>query len=367
MICLYKGKKICYNGLGFRPEKGAAPAADAKMEGISLNMKKFRVAGFLLFVPLALLSGCGGVTPTLTFNANWYKRTDLNANIEETLERLEYAVSFDPVRSENGFQLSYTDGVYKTELKNDNVRTDGGLKFGYLLTSELNIKVSFSLNGKQSEVFEDRVYTEARFLSAAEGLAPVSSFREVSSHVPYTDLPLALEACYNVYHYTYETTYDDAGTVAKTVYTDLNAPNEAPVERTYEIDGDGTFLDNEQILFALRGLDLAPKTTFRSINSVTGRVQDVVLSNVSDCPEEHLDWSFETQGRQINTAEVGGVSVTIAYSGSNSGLPQVAVYAKKSDPLSNTYRNVLLELNVPVSYSLGTLRYRLSQATFTTK
>lgn len=335
-------------------------------------MKKLRFAGAILLVPLVFVCGCGGATPPLNFSANWYRRTDLTENIEDTFEQLEYAVSFDPIRSENGFSVSYSDGVYKTELKNENLTlSDGSKKLGYVLTSELTIKVSFELNGKKSETFEDSVYTEARFLSPAEKLAPVSSLRKVRCHTPYTDTPPILESCYNDYSFTYETRYNTAynaaATTAETVYTDLLDPNKAPVTRSYDIEGDGTFLDNEQIAFALRGVNLAANLRFRSINSVTGRVQDVVLSEVSETPQEYLDWSFEADGQTVSAADVGAVSATIAYSGANGGQPQTLVYAKKTDSLSNTYRNVLLELNAPVVYSLGVLHYRLTKAVFPTK
>ena len=327
-------------------------------------MKKLQLAGILLLSPVLLLSGCGGVTPALNFQANWYKRTDLTNNIEDTREQLEYLVTFDSAALSNGFALSYSDGVYKTELKNDTDEQSG--KSIYVFSSELNIKVSFELGGRKTEYFEDHVYTEARFLSAAEGLTPLSSRREVLSHVPYTDNPVALEASYNVYDYTFETVYDAALTTAETIFTDRSSGKE-PERRTYDIEGDGSFLDNEQIVFALRGLSLATNMTFRSVNSVTGRVQDVRLSEVADCPEEHLDWSFEADGQTVEAKSVAATSVMIGYTGSNPGQPQTAVYAKKTDPLSNTYRNVLLELNAPVVYSLGTLHYRLNKATFTRK
>lgn len=328
-------------------------------------MKKIRFAGILILFPLLLLSGCGGVTPTLNFSANWYKRTDLTNNIEETHELLEYNVSFDPVRSENGFALSYQDGLFKTELHNDYDEAKG--RGVYVLSSELTIKVSFELQGKKTDTFEDRVFSEARFLSAAEGLIPVSSRKEVVSHVPYTENPLAIEACYNFYDYTFETVYDSSLSRAETVFTDKTAPDKEPTRRTYELKGDGSFLDNEEILFALRGLDFVKNMTFRSINTVTGKVQNVIISEVSDCPKEHLDWSFEADGQTVNTGDIEATSIMLSYSGANAGQPQSLVYAKKADPLSNTYRNVLLELNAPVSYSLGTLHYRLSKATFPQK
>lgn len=326
-------------------------------------MKKIRFAGLFMLAPMALLAACSGNTPALAFNANWYRNTALKANIENTLEQLEYAVTFDSA-SQNGFSVSYTDGIYKTELKNGRVELDATQQDGYIYSTDLTISVSFTLNGATSEMFLDTVHSEVQFLSAAEGLKPVRSYREVHCHAPSTSTPTTLEGSYLDYHFTYAVEYDDALTQAETVHTNLLNGVNSSKTRMYDIEGNGSFLDNEQILFALRGLDLVSTMSFRSINSVTGTVQKVAFSSVTST-EVSVD--FEADGESVKNSALPAVTAVIGYAGSNSGQPHTVVYAKTTDSAANTYRNVLLSMDVPVIHSLGTLRYQLVKAKFATK
>lgn len=319
-------------------------------------MKKLRLAGFLLLAPLTFLTACSSATPTLSFNANWYRNTALKSRVENTFERLEYEVTFEAVKT-NGFSLNYSNGVYTTELKNDRIQLDNGVQSGYVYTTELKISVSYSLSGETKE-FEDTVQTRVEFLSAAEGLKPVRSFREVHSHAPVSATPDSLESAYFDYAYTYATEYDDALTKAETTHIDLNTLKKT--ERSYDVKGNGVFLDNEQILFALRGLDLTAGGSFRSINSVTGTVQNVTLANISTVTEKV---HFEADGETVEK-ELAAVSVEVGYTGDNNGQPQTAIFAATTDPSANLYRNVPLRVEVPIVHSLGVLRYKLIKATF---
>lgn len=324
-------------------------------------MKKHGFSKLLLLAPLLALSACGGSTPTLTFNANWYRNTALKANIENTLEQLEYEVSFES-ESQNGFSVSYTDGVYKTELKNGKIDLESSQKEGYLYTTDLEISVTFTLNGQSSESFQDYVHSEVQFLSAAEGLRPVKSFREVRCHAPSTNLPESLQSSYLDYHFSYSVSYNDALTRAETVHTNLDGNKSST--RSYDIDPEGTFLDNEQILFALRGLNLSASSSFRSINSVTGTVQKVSFSSVTELA---ANVDFEADGERVKNEALAAYSVVLGYSGSHAGQSQTLVYAKTTDASANVYRNVLLSMEVPVLHSLGTMRYTLKKAAFATK
>ncbi len=320
-------------------------------------MKKIRLAGFLLLAPLMFLTACRPAAQTLSFNANWYRNTALKSRVENTFERLEYEVTFEAVETNNGFSLNYSNGVYTTELKNDRIELDSGVRSGYVYTTELKISVSYSLNG-ETKTFDDTVQTRVEFLSAAEGLKPVRSFREVHSHAPETTNPASWESAYYDYSYTYAAEYDDALTKAETTHTDLNALKKT--ERNYDVKGDGVFLDNEQILFALRGLNLTAGGSFRSINSVTGTVQNVTLANIAAITEKV---NFEADGETV-AKELAAVSVDVGYTGDNNGQPQTAVFAATTDPSANLYRNVPLRVEVPVVHSLGVLRYKLIKATF---
>lgn len=330
-------------------------------------MKKIRLAGLLLLAPLTLLSACSGGTP-LSFTANWYRNTALGGSVNDTLEELTYEVSFTPAENDSSFSVEYDTGTYTTRLINANIAlSDGSTKEGYIYATELTISGRYRLGSEVSEDFSDRVSSSVSFLPVTDGLKPVKSEKEVLSTSPIVSLPETLEGAIETYHYTYDVSYDAALTTATAVYTDLNAETPAPETREYAIDGTTTYLDNEQILFALRGLSLSSVATFRTVNSVMGIVTEVSTGTSTTGPtslKESVDFTMD--GTAVKT-EIDAVQVPIIYQSTPSGQQQDLVYAATTDTNNNTYRNVLLRMEVPVLQSLGTLVYRLKEAAFTTK
>lgn len=330
-------------------------------------MKKIRLAGLLLLAPLTLLSACSGGTP-LSFTANWYRNTALGGSVNDTLEELTYEVSFTPAENDSSFSVEYDTGTYTTRLINANIAlSDGSTKEGYIYTTELTISGRYRLGSEVSEDFSDRVSSSVSFLPVTDGLKPVKSEKEVLSTSPIVSLPETLDGAFETYHYTYDVSYDAALTTATAVYTDLNAETPAPETREYAIDGTTTYLDNEQILFALRGLSLSSVATFRTVNSVMGIVTEVSTGTSTTGPtslKESVDFTID--GTAVKT-EIDAVQVPIIYQSTPSGQQQDLVYAATTDTNNNTYRNVLLRMEVPVLQSLGTLVYRLKEAAFTTK
>ena len=330
-------------------------------------MKKIRLAGLLLLAPLTLLSACSGGTP-LSFTANWYRNTALGGSVNDTLEELTYEVSFTPAENDSSFSVEYDTGTYTTRLINANIAlSDGSTKEGYIYTTELTISGRYRLGSEVSEDFSDRVSSSVSFLPVTDGLKPVKSEKEVLSTSPIVSLPETLEGAIETYHYTYNVSYDAALTTATAVYTDLNSETPAPETREYAIDGTTTYLDNEQILFALRGLSLSSVATFRTVNSVMGIVTEVSTGTSTTGPtslKESVDFTMD--GTAVKT-EIDAVQVPIIYQSTPSGQQQDLVYAATTDTNNNTYRNVLLRMEVPVLQSLGTLVYRLKEAAFTTK
>lgn len=330
-------------------------------------MKKIRLAGLLLLAPLTLLSACSGGTP-LSFTANWYRNTALGGSVNDTLEELTYEVSFTPAENDSSFSVEYDTGTYTTRLINANIAlSDGSTKEGYIYATELTISGRYRLGSEVSEDFSDRVSSSVSFLPVTDGLKPVKSEKEVLSTSPIVSLPETLEGAIETYHYTYAVSYDAALTTATAVYTDLNAETPAPETREYAIDGTTTYLDNEQILFALRGLSLSSVATFRTVNSVMGIVTEVSTGTSTTGPtslKESVDFTMD--GIAVKT-EIDAVQVPIIYQSTPSGQQQDLVYAATTDTNNNTYRNVLLRMEVPVLQSLGTLVYHLKEAAFTTK
>ena len=71
------------------------------------------------------------------------------------------------------------------------------------------------------------------------------------------------------YEYTYTTEYNADCTQA-TITIEYTQPEELEtVEKVVSLSGDGSFLDNETILFAMRGVSTSSAASFRTINPVT--------------------------------------------------------------------------------------------------
>lgn len=325
-------------------------------------MKKIRLAGLALLAPLTLLCACSGSTPALTLSANWYKNTAISTGIGNTSERLEYKVELVDVPNQD-FTVSYEEGRYVTELKNEIITlADESTEEGYVYTTTFSISGHYTFKGQNSEPFEDSITTRIEFRDVRNQLKPVRSERNTVCTSPTSMSPVSLETAFTKYEFSYTAKYDAALEKAETTYTDLRKENPEPKTSTLHINNGGTYLDNEQVLFALRGLDLTSVASFRSVNPVQNQVQTLTTSSPS---AEALIMNIE--GATDKEADIDAIKVSLAYKASNPGGSQTLWYAKTTDTGNNTYRNALLLMEVPVTYGLGTLRYTLVKADFTNK
>lgn len=325
-------------------------------------MKKIRFAGLLLLAPVVLLSGCTSYVP-LNFTANWHANT-ADRSVGNTQESLSYTVTFEQNKNIENFSIEYETGTYTTTLRNDNITLASGKSAeGYVYTTRLDIKGRFRLNGTDGETFTDYVSSEVRFLPATEGLRPVSSKKEVHTTSPLTNSPATLEVASRLYHYTFDVEYDDELLNATSKYTDLVA-NTAPIETKLNIDGKHTFLDNEQILFALRGLPLTSAFSFSTVHTVDDTIATVSGSSLEVGKET---FSFTADGKEISE-EISTRRLLLQYTDSrHPGAAQRLVYAECTNVSNNRFRNVLLKMEAPVLHSLGTMIYTLNTAQFVNK
>ncbi len=330
---------------------------------MEIFMKKTALVGLLL-VSLMLCACSQG--SALTFNANWYKNTTLGKDLSGTQEILDYEVTFkQSSTASDAFRVEYDKGTYRTELKNAYLTLSDGSsqREGYIYTTRLDISGRYIVNGAVGETFHDYILSTVSFLPVDNALQPVSSEKEVYTTSAISTSPSSLDTASVTYHYSYTVRYDSALSNATAVYTDLLQEDAEPKTTEYDLTGNTTFLDNEQILFALRGLDMNSSASFRSINSVMSQVQDVSLGTPT-ITEETVN--FEADGETVS-GSVQAYSVSLTYDNSYSGSPQTLVYARRTDANNNTYRNVLLRMETSVLQSLGTLTYRLVKADFSDK
>ncbi len=325
-------------------------------------MKKIRIAGLLLLAPLTLLCACSNASP-LTFAANWYKNTSITT-VSDTYEKLEYAVTFTPAEGTAALSVEYDAGTYTTELKNETLTlSDGTVAEGYVLTSDLKISGRYKLGGMTGETFRDFTHSVVKFLPTNEKLRPVESVKTVHSTSPLSANPNSLENATKLSHFTLAMKYEADLSKATQTFTDLAAKDAEPVVTEFDVSGKDTFLDNEQIAFALRGLDLSVGASFRTINTVMSSVQTVSVSATAATE----DVQFEMDGKQMEKTAITVYETTVKYNTTLSGASQTVFYAATTSANGNLYRNVPLRYESPLIQSLGTLTYSLTKAQFATK
>ncbi len=334
-----------------------------------MKKKLVFIAGAVLTASLVALASCGEVTTSI--GANWYKDTSLSSNISGTSEKLTYKVAYDGSDAANTtYSASYADGTYTTELVNSTyTREDGTVENVYLYTTSLVIDVTFTFEG-ESATYTDEVTTSVIFGTADKSLKPIESVKTVSSHSPASSSAESLDETTVYYHYTFTAAYDKNVTQATLTYTKLDG-DESSLEdstRTYDIDDAYTYLDNEQILFAARGMDLGDSAseTVYTLNASRGVVQPVTIEN-SDVLEGTFQINIDSSEMPEGGYTLTYNAVTISINETQSGSSQTCYYAETTDASNNTYRNVMLYMETTLPYSLGALTYTLTDATFTTK
>ncbi len=331
-------------------------------------MKKKRLAGLIALFPLAALCACGSGTSDLALSANWYRDTTNQQSVTDTYEELIYNVSFTPTAETDEFSAAYENGVYKTTLRDETMTIGGQTLAVYRYTTSLAIDVRFTMGGQTSETFHDSVLTETIFLNAYEHLRPISSTVTTTQHVPFTSSPSALEenTAWANYRYTMTTVYDEA--LEEASFT-LQYEGEEPLNMTVDIDGDGTFLDNEQIAFALRGLDMSAAVSFRTLNPVKQAKETVAITATPTLSSEPVKFTLASAAGETSVEQtLPAYQATVAYQSTMPGQTVTFVYAAKaSNPNANEYRNVLLKMEKPGLQSLGSFTYSLTRATFAEK
>ncbi len=317
-------------------------------------MKKKRLSALALLAPLALLVGCGG-TMTLGFSSNWYYDNTVE-NPTGKSERLEYEVSFLE-NATDGVSVHYEKGTYVTELT---AETESSALL-YRFHTELNITGNYANGGAQGDTFEDFMVSDVWFTRAEEGLRPVKSRKSVHATVPYSSQNDP--SWYTTYEFTYGLTY--AQDLSDAEYSlDIAAPESRKTSRTgtIELGYEETFLDNEQIPIALRGLNLSSANSLVPFVTVDPQTQRPVTVKLG-AESVSTAVSFELNGEQIE-GNIDAVRVSAAYDMAQPGPTRSFFYAARKDENSKKYRSVLLRFENAAMYNLGTMTYTLKKATF---
>ncbi len=311
-----------------------------------------------LALGVSLFSACTGMTKPVTFSDNW--KTNPNAGAEIT-ETLTYKVQYEPKDGlGSNYKIEYKNGTYTTTLT---TQSENGLTY-YLYTTLLEIDVEYKY-GSETATFSDRVATEAKFLRSADNLRPIFSKKDLLSHSPINGTAEKLEDCYFAYDYTVATTYNDDLSEGTTTLTQRAGENTQEKTSTFEIEDDVRYLDNEQLLFALRGVNVSSTSsmaTFSVYAPFTRAIQEV--NAAFSTSTESSNFSFTRNGEQ-KERNINYRTVEVSLNTKNPGAKQTLWIAEKAE--NNVNRNLILRMETQVSYELGSLVYTLQTETYTEK
>lgn len=335
-------------------------------------MKKKIFAALTLALSTVALASCGS-NQKLSFNPNW--QSGIITELETaSAEQLSYAVTYN--NAQNFMQGEY----YTVEYCGKN-NSDPGLytttleysKDEYTYKTKLEMSVTYTLaGGTQSATFNDVVETEVVFKKTNNTLRPVSSWKKVVSHTPKNVAATKLEEAYVLYEYEFAIDYKNdlsGGTFTttdnsnpRTLLTKEAYPDGKSVE-TFEIDSKKyTYLDNEQLLFAFRGLPSSTSGT-KTVNVFNASLAKVEAATLAVGESAKTKFSLTIDG-ESSEPEISYTTYTLKSGNKNDPSVRTLWYANMTDRNNNLYRNVMLRMSVELFYGLGSFTYTLFKADF---
>ena len=305
-----------------------------------------------------LLSAC-----STAYNISFYAYFQDNYNISPAIcvEELKYTMSLEDAGEYNGYTVAYSQGECTMKLTRDSNDV-------YTLVTTQTASVTYTLNGSTTDPLQDSVQSTVVFKSAKNGLDPISSERRFISHSPVNTTPVTVNDCYKKYDRTVVTnyTYTEEGTTGTTTITDNMKTENNVSTSTFTVDEKKyTYLDNEQLLFALRCM--VPSTTtkvqvYAPFSKATQRMKTYFAGSTTAKDFDGIEIDGKTMKREISY-----YPVTVQIDARRSGTAKTVWVAATTSATSNTYRNVVLRYENPLPYNLGTLTYQLVKADFTDK
>lgn len=326
-----------------------------------MKMKKFLPAIALTLGFSVLAAGCVAGNKTVAFSPFW-QQNNLTSG-EPIDETLTYKVAFEKGSGlENiNYSFAYENGTYTTQLVS---KTEGDTII-YEYRTKFSIDVTYTLNGVDSDPFTDTVETYAKFYGGGNLLKPVESSKTTVSHSPRSGSEHAsLTTCYSEFNQTVETKYNADGSGSCTV-TDNTLEKNNKSTTNFTKDEKYTCIDNETLLLALRAISASTTSaTVEVYNQVVNAMQKINISFVVPREDQETgDREFaykemvDGEWKEVKKA-ISYREVNLSLKDKNPGTTQTA-WVAQSAPTANTYRNMLLRIEMPLAYDFGTLIYSL--------
>ncbi len=307
---------------------------------------------------LSLLSACG-TNYKVTFYDFWKKSIETTI-LQTVTETCAYDVSFT-AGANDSYTVNYQNGTYKTTF----ISETNGNQTQYTYKTEMTVQVQYKVGEQTSAWLDDSMTSTVKFQSSQNGLKPISAEKRGKTHSPTAITAGTLESAYVYYDLTVKTDYSEACDSATTTITNNEKTENNVQTNSFSIKHDTyNYLDNEQLVFALRCVDPAASSAQRfQVYAPFNQGIQTIYANYGT--EATADFEVDIDGNKA-TRKITYYPTTmkIGSQGNNSGATQTLWIAKTDNPQNNTYRNVILRQETPLAYNLGTLVFNLKTVTF---
>ncbi len=304
-----------------------------------------------LLLSATMLTACTTPSQKISFAPYWYRNAITPSDQDQqVVETLTYAVTFSPSDSWTNYEVNYTNGVYTTKLSVDNEKYG---KSVYKYETALSIDVAYTFGTVNSETFHDTVTSCVYFEKEGNGLTPIYSEKTFSNH-SLSNVDMTLE---EIQLLNYSVTVDYQSMVS--TVTNNDEPNR-PNQKTFKVEDTDkyTWLDNETLLFALRGVNPSSAVSHKVLVYAPFSEETQTITATFSAPQEK-QFSFVDNGEEKTNKKLTYTSVSLAIDSSTPGQTQTVLIAHASDVQANEMRNVILSYQAPIAYNLGTLVYTL--------
>ena len=307
-------------------------------------------------------AACGD--KAVTFGHYWF--LDPSAKDKAFYECAEYTVTSEAFKNSYANYAVEYSGTFTTTFEYNQ------LEGHYTFATKLDVDVTFTL-GETEKKYEDSAESFVKFDAKDNKLRPIESSKKILCHTPISGKFDAVEKCFAVIDYEYTTKYDtDKGNVVSgecKITNNKGETKESTISKTFGYVKDLTFIDNEQILVAVRAFsEDATSATLGSYSVFASNTQKIKLSfaDEEDKASEAFAYTLvdangtETQKQLKELCRTASINLEQT----NPGVTQKIKFVKAKDATNNTYRNLILEMTTPLSYGMGEIYYKLNKVSY---
>jgi hypothetical protein len=333
-------------------------------------MKFFKTAIVsLLSITTLFSTACFGSQPTINNNliakSNWLPNADASA-VSEVYEKNVYDITFQstiPEDTTKNYLTANLDGSLTTILEKSSYNGEACYKF----STELKLEGEYIYTASKKATVNDVVTSESYFLGLSDKLAPLYSKKSVLSTVPAISDMIVDGAVFGTMNYTVETIYNRESKEAHVIV--INGENatdgfkdNSSDEVIKDYSSEGTFFDNESLMFIPRAADLNESNGFsayfQTLSALENKIQKMHLSLSSANPTSTIEINdYVTDAGTIPNKKFTVYNVNLAISNTFSGSAIELFYS--TEP--NSYRT-LVRMSTQLAYSSGKLIYTLKSS-----